>query len=123
MPNILIVDDEPGIRRALSRLLAAKGFAVREAGTAAEGVAAVGLGGIDAVLCDVVMPGASGFDFYDQVVRLDPAMAGKVIFLTGAAKEPDVQHQTEARNAPLLSKLYELDLAVDAVVVALLPRG
>ena len=123
MPNILIVDDEPAIRRVLSRLLMAKGYAVREAGTAAEGVAAVDLGGIDAVLCDVVMPGGSGFEFYDQVVRQDPTMAGRVIFLTGAAKEPEVQHQTEARGVPLLSKLYELDLAIDAVTVALLPKG
>jgi CheY-like chemotaxis protein len=120
MPNILIVDDEPAIRRVLSRLLVAKGYAVREAATAAEGVAAVEAGGVDAVLCDVVMPGGSGFEFYDQVIRLSPAMAGRVIFLTGAAKEPEVQHETETRGTPLLSKLYELDLAVDAVTVALL---
>lgn len=123
MPNILIVDDEPAIRRVLSRLLVAKGYAVREAGTAAEGIAAVGLGGIDAVLCDVVMPGGSGFEFYDQVVRQLPGLATKVIFLTGAAKEPEVRHQAEARGVPLLSKLYELDLAIDAVAVALLPKG
>lgn len=122
MPNILIVDDEPAIRSVLSRLLAAKGYSVREAGTAAEGIAVLGQGGIDVVLCDVVMPGGSGFEFYDEAVRRIPAMASKVIFLTGAAKEPEVQHQTEARGAPLLSKLYELDLAVDAVTVALLPR-
>lgn len=120
MSNILIVDDEPAIRRVLSRLLVAKGYAVREAGTAAEGVAAVGLGGIDVVLCDVMMPGGSGFEFYDQVVRLVPGLATKVIFLTGAAKEREVQDQTEARGAPLLSKLYELELAVDAVRIALL---
>ena len=123
MPNILIVDDEPAIRRVLSRLLVAKGYAVREAGTAAEGVAAVGLGGIDAVLCDVVMPGGSGFEFYDAAILLAPALTRRVIFLTGAAKEPEVQHQTEARGVPLLSKVYELDLAIDAVKVALLPRG
>lgn len=123
MPNILIVDDEPAIRSVLSRLLAAKGYSVREAGTAAEGIAALGLGGIDVVLCDVVMPGGSGFEFYDEAIRQMPRMATRVIFLTGAAKEPEVQHQCEERDAPLLSKLYELDLAVDAVTVALLPRS
>ena len=123
MPNILIVDDEPAIRRVLSRLLVAKGYAVSEAATAAEGIATAGLGGIDAVLCDVVMPGGSGFDFYDQVIRQVPGLTGKVIFLTGAAKEPEVQHHAEERSAPLLSKLYELELAVDAVKVALLAKG
>jgi CheY-like chemotaxis protein len=123
MPNILIIDDEPAIRRVLSRLLAAKGYTVREAGTAAEGIAALGQGEVEVVLCDVMMPGGSGFDFYDAAIRILPGLASKVIFLTGAAKEPEVQHQTEARGAPLLSKLYELDLAVDAVTVALLPRS
>jgi CheY-like chemotaxis protein len=123
MPNILIVDDEPAIRSVLARLLTAKGYAVRQAGTAAEGLAEVGVGGIDAVLCDVVMPGGSGFDFYDEAIRQVPGLARRVIFLTGAAKEPEVQHQTESRGTPLLSKLYELDLAVDAVTVALLPRS
>ena len=120
MPNILIVDDEPAIRRVLSKLLVAKGYAVQEAASAAEGIAAMAQGGVDAVLCDVMMPGGSGFEFYDQMIGQAPGMARKVIFLTGAAKEPEVQHQTEARGTPLLSKLYELDLAVDAVTVALL---
>jgi CheY-like chemotaxis protein len=122
MPNILIVDDEPAIRRALSRLLTARGFAVVEAGSAADGIAAVGAGEIDAILCDVVMPGGSGFTFYDQLRALRPDLVRRVIFLTAAAKEPEVQEQTEARGAPLLSKLYELELAVDAVTVALLHK-
>jgi CheY-like chemotaxis protein len=122
MPNILIVDDEPAIRSVLSKLLVAKGYNVREAGSAAEGIAALGVGGIDAVLCDVMMPGGSGFEFYDRAIREAPGIAGRVIFLTGAAKEPEVQHETEARGTPLLSKLYELDLAVDAVGVALLKK-
>lgn len=91
-----------------------------EAGSAAEGVAVVTVGGVDAALCDVVMPGGSGFDFYDRAVQIAPHLARRVAFLTAAAKEPEVQEQTESRGAPLLSKLYELDLAVDAITVALL---
>ncbi len=123
MPNILVVDDQPAIRRALSRLLTAKGHTVVEAGSAAEGVAAVAGGGVDAVLCDVMMPGGSGFQFYDQILGAAPGLARKVVFLTAAAKESEVQVQAEARNAPLLSKLYELELAVDAVSIALLRSG
>ncbi|MEO6068702.1 MAG: response regulator [Gemmatimonadota bacterium] len=120
MPTVLVVDDEPAIRRALHRLLAVKGYDVLEAGSAAEGVAAVLKGGVDAVLCDVTMPGGSGFKFYDQVVSQVPELARRVVFLTADAKEPEVQQACELRSAPLLSKLFELELAIDAIRVALI---
>lgn len=122
MPNILVIDDEPDIRNALRRLLEARGFGVVEAGSAAEAAERAANGNIDAVLCDIVMPGGSGLDFYDALTGTDPALARRLVFLTAAAKEPEVQAQVEARKVPLLSKLYELDLAVDAVGVALLKK-
>jgi two-component system, cell cycle sensor histidine kinase and response regulator CckA len=123
MPNILLVDDEPDLRRALRRLLARKGWDVVEAGSVAEGLEVVGRGGVDAVICDIMMPGGSGIDFYDEAIKRDPGMARRIVFLTGAAEEPEVLQKVEARGTPLLNKLYELDLAIDAVTVALLGRG
>ena len=122
MPTILVIDDEPDIRNALRRLLVARGFAVVEAGSAAEGVELAAAGGVDAILCDIVMPGGSGLEFYDALVGPQPQLASRLVFLTAAAKEPEVLAQVEARAVPLLSKLYELDLAVDAVAVALLKK-
>jgi len=120
MPNILVVDDEPALRRALRRLLEKKGWTVSEAGAASEALEVVGRGGVDAVICDIMMPGGSGLDFYDEAVKRHPAMARRVVFLTALAQEADILQQVEARGVPLLSKLYELDLAIDAVAVAVL---
>ena len=122
MPTILVVDDEPDIRNALRRLLVARGFEVVEAGSAAEGATRAAAGGIDAILCDIMMPGGSGLEFYDALVGPQPELAQRLVFLTAAAKEPEVLAQVEARDVPLLSKLYELELAVDAVAVALLKK-
>jgi CheY-like chemotaxis protein len=122
MPNILVVDDEPALRRALRRLMEKKGWTVVEAGAAAEALEVVGRGGVDAVVCDIRMPGGSGIEFYDEATRRHPEMARRVIFLTAAAQDDEILRQVEGREAPLLSKLYELDLAVDAVAVALLGR-
>jgi CheY-like chemotaxis protein len=122
MPNILVVDDEPGIRRALRRLIEKRGWQVAEAGTADEGLALVEKGGIDGAICDIRMPGGSGITFYDRVIRVLPGIKGKVVFLTAAAQDAEVERQVEERGAPLLSKLYELDLAVDAVAVAVLTQ-
>jgi CheY-like chemotaxis protein len=122
MPNILLVDDEPDIRRVLRRLLERKGWNVVEAGAVAEGLEVVGRGGVDAVICDIMMPGGSGIDFYDEAVKRDPGMASRIVFLTAAAQEREILQQVEARGTPLLNKLYEFDLAIDAVSVALLRR-
>ena len=123
MPNILVVDDEPDMRRALRRLLERKGWQVVEAGEVASALEVVGRGGVDAVICDIMMPGGSGIDFYDEMVKRDKEMARRIVFLTAAAEEPEVIRKVEARGTPLLNKLYELDLAIDAVTVALLGRA
>ncbi|HWA40992.1 MAG TPA: response regulator [Gemmatimonadales bacterium] len=122
MPTILVVDDEPDIRNALRRLLVARGFEVVEAGSAAEGVARAATGGVDAILCDIMMPGGSGLEFFDLLRASHPELTRRFVFLTAAAKEAEISAQVEARNAPLLSKLYELDLAVDAITVSLLQQ-
>ena len=122
MPHILVVDDEPALRRALRRLLEKKGWTVVEAGASAEALEVVGRGGVDAVICDIRMPGGSGIEFYDEAIKRHPGMAKRVVFLTAAAQDADILRQVEGRGAPLLSKLYELDLAVDAVAVAVLTQ-
>ncbi len=123
MQTILIVDDEPSIRRALRGLFERGGYGVAEAGSADEAMAALGDGTpVDAVVCDVLMPGTGGIDLFDQLVERVPALRDRVVFLTGAAQHPAVQGPIEQRGVPLISKMDDLRLAVDAVRLALLRR-
>jgi DNA-binding response OmpR family regulator len=57
MADILIVDDEPNIRRMVGALLSAEGFTVRDAPDGASGVRAAQEREPDAVLLDLMMPG------------------------------------------------------------------
>lgn len=123
MANILVVDDEAGIRRALKRLVESRGWTVAEADSGAAALEVVARGGVDAIICDVMMPGGSGLSFYDEAVKRHPDLARRIIFLTAAAKEPEIHEKVEERGAPLLSKLYGLDLVVDALRIALIDRG
>jgi hypothetical protein len=50
-------------------------------------------------------------------------MARRIVFLTALAQEPEIIQKIEARGTPLLNKLYELDLAIDAVNVVLLNKA
>lgn len=58
---VLVVDDHPGFRGLARRMLERDGFAVAEAATGAEGVAAVEELQPDAVLLDIQLPDVDGF--------------------------------------------------------------
>jgi PAS domain S-box-containing protein len=84
--RILIVDDDPALRRAMDRLLSGKGWLVE---TAADGRAALGIleeRVPDLVLMDVVMPGMGGLGALRQL-RADPRMRRLPIVLMSVLSE------------------------------------
>jgi two-component system response regulator HydG len=60
--TILVVDDEPELCRALSKLLGRNGYRVLSAGNGEEGLAMLRTGTIDLVLSDLQMPRMGGLD-------------------------------------------------------------
>jgi two-component system response regulator AtoC len=64
--NILIVDDELGLRHTLSLILEAEGHRVRAASDAAMAFGLLAGEPADLVLCDVRMPGLDGLGFLDR---------------------------------------------------------
>ncbi|HEX6558772.1 MAG TPA: sigma-54 dependent transcriptional regulator [Longimicrobiales bacterium] len=61
-PRLLIIDDEPMLRRVLELALADRGFHVDATGTASDGIARAARGDIDVVLTDLQLPDRSGLD-------------------------------------------------------------
>jgi two-component system KDP operon response regulator KdpE len=64
--RILVVDDEPQIRRALQCALTAHGYAVALAEDGAAALAAIATWAPDAIILDLVMPGVDGFEVLRQ---------------------------------------------------------
>ncbi len=121
MAQILVVDDDPSIRRALRRTFERHGYLVAEAASGPEALLLlVAEPRPDAVVCDVLMPEVSGLDFYHQLVEVTPGLRSRVVFLTGANRDPAVHLPIERLGVPLLGKLDDLELVVDAVRIALL---
>jgi FixJ family two-component response regulator len=57
-----ILDDEPEMRKALQRLLASRGFGVREFASGTEFLSSAETANLDCLLLDLHMPGLNGFD-------------------------------------------------------------
>ncbi len=60
--RILVVDDEPAVRRSLERALALEGYDIRTAADGDEALVAIGEDVPDAVVLDVLMPGVDGLE-------------------------------------------------------------
>ena len=86
MSKVLIVDDDPDIRMALSITLQDAGYSVCEAATGDEAFEAALISQPDAVLLDITLPGRDGFAVL-QDLRQQPATHGiPVVMLSGRAE-------------------------------------
>jgi CheY-like chemotaxis protein len=85
--RVLLVDDEPAVRRPLGRFLQRRGAEVCEAADGAEALAALAGGPFDIVVADLRMPGMDGASLYRALRERDPAAARRMVFLSG-----DVSH-------------------------------
>jgi FixJ family two-component response regulator len=80
-PTIFIIDDDSSMRRALSYLLQSAGYKVETYSSAEKFLQRDPYDGVGCILLDVRMPGLSGMDLQEKLMRPDYMMP--IIFLTG----------------------------------------
>src|SRR3984957_6877651 len=106
--TILVVDDEPEIRKLVTAMLTRNGFKVL---TADNGENAIRLfrtnPGIDLLLTDVVAPGMSGPMIADQIAALNPSI--KVLFMSGYDGTTVVQRYVVEKGYTLLPKPFTVE--------------
>ena len=64
--KILVVDDEPGLRQTVSRILGAEGHTVNTASEGEEALSKLASDDVDLVLCDLRMPKMDGLEFIER---------------------------------------------------------
>ncbi len=74
MATILIVEDEPKMRRLLELSLVEEGYTTRSASDAETGLRILRQEHVDLVLTDLRLPGMDGLEFLQAVKRSDGAM-------------------------------------------------
>ena len=89
MPNILILDDDEELLNLLSRYLREQGFSCVTAPDPETGLAVLRKGGIDALILDVMLPGADGFEVLRGLRGEESASALPVLMLTARGEEID----------------------------------
>ena len=81
--RLLFVDDEPALRTGMEAFGALRGFSVVSAADGRAALEVVRKTGVDAIVCDLRMPGMDGLTFIEHLRRERPGLASRTIFLTG----------------------------------------
>lgn len=104
--RILIVDDEPCIRRALQRLLGSR-HDVTLCSHGAEALERLVVGErYDVILSDVLMPEMTGIELFAELERRFPEQSGRVVFMTGGATSESARVFIEKKRARVVSKPF-----------------
>jgi len=85
--HIVVVEDEPAIRRGLSDALRLSGYEVTEAPDGMAGLREAGAAGVDLVLLDIMLPKKDGLEVLLELRRTNPTRP--VILLTARGSEDD----------------------------------
>jgi two-component system nitrogen regulation response regulator NtrX len=115
--RVLIVDDDPGVRKVLRRILSGAGYEVEEAGDAFKALDSLDANAPDAALLDIKMPGMDGLGLMDNLRQR--GLEIPVVVLTGHGDEFTSAQCLEAGAAGYLTKppdRAELLLAVRGAV-------
>jgi PAS domain S-box-containing protein len=104
--RVLVIDDEAAVGRSIQALLAPE-IEVTHVTRAGEALARIARGErYDVVLCDLMMPEMSGIELFLELQRCTPALARRVVFLTGGAFTDHARDFLEQAEHPPLEKPF-----------------
>jgi len=106
--RVLVVEDEPALAVAVSEALEDAGFTVDRAGDGEQGLTRLTEANYDLIVCDLKMPRIDGMQFYRTMAAATPALARRVIFVTGDVAGTDAERFLEETACRWLSKPFRL---------------
>ena len=115
--KVFVVDDEPGVRRSLWRLLRSSGFDVSDYGSADEFLRVLPDEASGCAVLDLSMPGIDGFALQEALAARASDIS--VVFLTGHGDIPKSVHAMKSGAVDFLTKPVDGPVLVAAVRAAL----
>jgi adenylate cyclase len=121
--SVLIVDDDPVVRRMLELSFQSEGFDVATAGDGLEGLEAMRADKPDVVILDIMMPKLDGMKVLDELNGDDNLRGLPVILLSAKATSLDVELGLKAGATDYVTKPCDPIDLVDRVRSALAKTG
>jgi CheY-like chemotaxis protein len=116
--KILVIDDEPGVRALLEKVLTQSGHAVDTISDASKALDKLSAGiTYDVILTDVRMPGMSGIELYSSIIKKKPEMQNRIIFITGDVMGADIKAFLTQNNLSYLAKPFDTKLLKEKIEV------
>lgn len=110
--DILLLEDDESLRRAISLKLSREGFTVHEAADLKTGKALYREHRMPFVICDISLPDGSGLDFCAELRRESDVY---ILFLTALDTETDTVKGYEAGGDDYMTKPFSLTVLVSKV--------
>jgi len=104
----LIVEDEAALRAAVGDALSDAGFSVDRAADGQEALTKVRERDYDLIVCDLKMPRLDGPAFFAALSEEKPALARRVVFVTGDVAGTDAERFLESSGCRWLAKPFRL---------------
>jgi FixJ family two-component response regulator len=116
-PTVFIIDDDPSVRKSLSRLVRSLGFGSESFASAEEFLGRERYDGVGCIVLDVRMPGLSGMELQDELVKGEFSMP--IIFITGHGDIPMSVQAMKKGAVDFLPKPFDDDELLEAVQKAI----
>ena len=112
---VLLVEDELALAAAVREALTDAGLNVDHAGDGEDALARVRQKTYDVVICDLKMPRVDGMTLYRAIAAATPALARRVIFVTGDVAGTDAERFLDDTGCRWLAKPFRLGELLRAV--------
>jgi CheY-like chemotaxis protein len=112
--DILVVEDDPAIRRLVTMVLQRQGYGVDVAADGLEAVLRLGLREYHVIVLDLMMPNLDGFMFMKTFAEADPERLRKVI-VTSAASPTVIRERMSGSPFKVLPKPFDVADLIGAV--------
>ena len=119
MARVLVVEDDPGVRRMLELMLAAEGYEAESASDGREALHRLDAPPPDLVILDVMMPGADGFTVLRELRTRDGWETVPVVVTTALGTDQDMWQGWQSGADYYLVKPFSIE-ELRAIVVRLL---
>ena len=116
---ILVVDDDKQLASTLQWILADQNFLVDVAFDGKEAMLKLKVNEYDLVICDLIMPGLRGDEFYLQAKATRPDLSDRFIFITGFGTDPNIHEFLTRHDVKYLFKPFPVEGLIRCVKEAL----